>query len=233
MTLGFLLFLLILVSLILDSPRKAKLQDSKEYSPSSKDIPPSISVTPGHQSPTANSAPENIVPTLVVLSEKGTPAANNSAEAIPSSPPSSSAEQLKDQQRLSISDKPTTENLQTRFGKLTVKEGRLTFNNRPVLDRNNVPIASDIVVLENAIALSDTDVILVRTNCRGPTCRDHADTRFLSITAKGPSASQSFGYGLAIESTTKATPVVTIDYGPFGRAIYDNGNVEIAPSLIR
>ncbi|MEQ1595289.1 MAG: hypothetical protein ABL985_09350 [Casimicrobium sp.] len=228
-TLGFLLFLLLLVSVILDPPQKTKLQDSKEYSPSLKDIPPSISVTPGHQSPTANSAPENMVPTLVALSEK----ANNSTEAIPSSPPSSSAEQLKDQQRLSNSDKPNTENLQTRFGTLTVKEGRLTFNNRPVLDRNNVPIASDIVVLEKAITLSDTDVILVRTNCRGPTCHDHADTRFLSITAKGPSASQSFGYGLAIESTTKATPVVTIDYGPFGRAIYDNGNVEIAPSLIR
>lgn len=132
-----------------------------------------------------------------------------------------------------LSDQSKGESLQTRFGTFSVKEGQLLYNNRSVRDRNNVLVSGDVVSLEKAISLSEADVILVHTNCAGSSCSGHGDTRFVSVTSTELNASPSFGYGRAIVLTTKATPIVTIDYGEFGKAIYNDGRIEVAPPLMR
>lgn len=122
--------------------------------------------------------------------------------------------------------------LSTRYGNFAVKDGELTYNGRPVRDRSNITISGDSVDFEMGISDGDTDVILVHTNCAGSTCSDYGDTRFLFVTNAGVSATQGFGYGRPVVSVTKAVSSMTIDYGEFGKAVYNDRRVEIAPTLV-
>lgn len=134
-----------------------------------------------------------------------------------------------------VAEKPASQSndVKTRLGTLSVRDGTLTLNNRPVRDVNNIVINSDATTIGRVFVIQNSEVILVHTNCAGSSCSDAGDTRIVAVEANGLKASRSFGYAIPLLSVTQVGDSIRFDYGASGIATYSHGDLQLSPALSR